>query len=95
MGRDSPGAALSVVQNKTLELIQSLVSKGLFELGDITGEDGRFAPSRGTLNQSIQRVRDVYVARFDDQDVWRWYCWLDLTEKGREETLSSSPVPRC
>ena len=82
VAQENHGAPLSVVQTKTLELIRSLVDEGLFELGDLTGNEGRFAPWDSTLDESIKRIRDVYVTNFDDQNVWPWYGWLDLTEKG-------------
>jgi hypothetical protein len=96
VAQDNQGAPLSLVQTQTLELISSLVNEGLFELGDLAGKEGRFAPWDSPLDESIKRIRDVYVANFDDQNVWSWYCWLDLTEKGEQvareiEARSQSP----
>jgi hypothetical protein len=76
------GASLSVVQTRTLELIRSLVNEGLFELGDLSGPQGQFAAWDSPVDRSINRIQDVYVANFDAQNEWPWYCWLNLTEKG-------------
>jgi hypothetical protein len=80
---DNPGQPLSVIQNKTLDLIYSLVSDGMFKLGDLN-DDCRFAAWNTPLDESMQRIRDVYVTNFDDQNTWPWFCWLDLTEKGQQ-----------
>jgi hypothetical protein len=90
------GAPLSVIQKKVLELISSLVNEGLFALGDLTGTEGQFAPWDCPIDESIKRIRGVYVDNFDEQNVWPWYCWLDLTEKGARvayeiERKSQSP----
>jgi hypothetical protein len=84
VARENAGTAVSVIQGKTLELIRSLVSDGLFELGDLKGEGARFTAWNIPLDESIQRIRDVYVTNFDDENTWPWFCWLDLTEKGQQ-----------
>jgi hypothetical protein len=59
------------------------VNEDLFDLGNLTGStDGRFAPWDCPIDESINRIRGVYVDNFDDQNVWPRYCWLDLTKKG-------------
>jgi hypothetical protein len=83
VARENPGQPLSVIQNKTLDLIHSLVSDGIFKLGDLN-ENCRFTAWDTPLEESIQRIRNVYVTNFDDQNTWPWFCWLDLTEKGQQ-----------
>jgi hypothetical protein len=80
VAHENQGAPLSVVQAKTLELIRSLVNEGLFELGDLTGTEGRFAAWDSSLDESIKRIGDAYAAKM----AWRWGCWLSLTEKGEQ-----------
>jgi hypothetical protein len=82
VAKENPGKPLSVIQNKTLDLIHSLVSDGMFEVGDLTGQDGRFAAWNTPLDTSIQRIHDVYIAKFDDQNTWPWFCCLAITPKG-------------
>jgi len=80
----NPGEPLAVVQDKVLDLIRSLVTDGLFELGDLATPDHRFGAWDAPLDESIQQIRDVYVNQFDDDPEWWFYCWLKLTEKGRK-----------
>jgi hypothetical protein len=80
--QENPGEPLAVVQDKVLDLIRSLVTDGLFELGDLATPNHRFGAWNARLGESIQRVRDVYVNQFDDDPEWWFYCWLDPTEKG-------------
>jgi len=84
VARENEGAPLAVVQEKVLDLIRSLVSEGLFEVGDLAGEDGRFGAWRTTLDESIDRIRDVYVNNFADESAWWFCCWLDLTDEGQK-----------
>jgi hypothetical protein len=30
----------------------------------------------------VERIRRVYVVQFEKSNVWPWFCWLDLTDKG-------------
>jgi hypothetical protein len=62
-------ASPSEVQQKTLDTIRSLVSEGLFELGDLSGEGGRL-------------IYDLCVKHFDNNSLWILKCWLNLTKKG-------------
>jgi hypothetical protein len=84
VARENSGEPLSVIQNKTLDLIRSLVSDGLFEVGDLRTGDGRFGAWDTSLDESIQRIREVYVNKFDDEPAWWFVCWLDLTEIGQQ-----------
>ncbi|UQX11724.1 hypothetical protein [Candidatus Mycobacterium methanotrophicum] len=80
--RENSGEPLAVIQEKVLDLIRSLVTDGLFELGDLDTPNHRFGAWDAPLDESIQRIRDVYVNQFDDEAEWWFVCWLDATEKG-------------
>lgn len=82
--QENPSAPLSDVQKKTLETIRSLVSEGLFELGDLSGEGGRFVAWDTPLDESMKELYNVYVTHFDDRLTWTIYCWLNLTDKGEQ-----------
>jgi hypothetical protein len=84
VARENAGEPLPVVAEKVLDLIRSLVTEGLFEVGDLATSNGRFAAWDTTLDESIERIRDVYTTKFDDEPAWWFYCWLDPTEKGLE-----------
>lgn len=92
VSQENVGKPLPVIQGKTIDLIRSLVSDGLFEVGDLKGENGRFAAWDIPLDESIRRIRDVYTTKFDDDKEWWFYCWLDLTEKGEQvaESIQAS-----
>jgi hypothetical protein len=79
---DNPGAPLSRVQHQTMSLIRSLVSDGLFEIGDLSGKGGYFVAWGTPLDESMQRIYDMYVTRYDDRSYWAWACWLSLTRNG-------------
>ena len=81
---ENSGRPLAAIQEKALELVHALASDGLFELGDMSGEDGRFAAWDSSLDDSIQRIRDAYIADFGDESLWWFCCWLDLTDKGQQ-----------
>lgn len=76
------GAPIAVVQSETLSLIRSLVEEELFEVGDLSGDGGRFAAWNTSIDDSIARIRGAYVNNFEDQNTWPWVCWLDLTDAG-------------
>jgi hypothetical protein len=52
-------------------------------LGDVKRGVG-FTAWPTSLDESIQRIRDVYVTNFRDENTWMWFCWLDATGKGLE-----------
>jgi hypothetical protein len=83
VGQENAGQPISVIQNKTLELIHSLVSDGMFVLGDVKRGVG-FTAWNTSLDESMERIRDVYVTNFEDENTWMWFCWLDATEAGLE-----------
>lgn len=83
IARSMPNAPLVAIQTTTLDLIRSLVEEGLFEVGEVTAGSG-FMAWTTSLEESVTRIRRVYVERFDDRDRWPWYCWLNLTDKGEQ-----------
>jgi hypothetical protein len=82
VAREHPGEPLAVIQ--VLDLIRSLVTDGLFEVGDLATEDSRFGAWATPLDESIERIRDAYVENFDDETKWWFVCWLESTEKGQQ-----------
>ncbi len=84
VARHNPSASLPELQRETLETIRKLVSDGLFELGDLSGEGGSLAAWSGSLDDSIQRISDVYVAHYDDPPAWVFFAWMELTETGMQ-----------
>lgn len=88
-----PGTPVAAIQEATLKLIHDLVEEGLFEIGDVAGDRG-FSAWASPLDESIERIRRVYVTEFDNKYVWPWYCWLNLTDNGeRVAQKIGSPAP--
>lgn len=84
VAQENASEPLAVIQDKVLDLIRSLVTDGLVELGDLATPNHRFRAWDIPLDEAIQQIRDVYVNHFDDDPEWWFYCWLRLTEKGRQ-----------
>jgi hypothetical protein len=84
VSRHNPSASVSEVQRETLEMIRALVSEGLFELGDLSGEGGSLHVWSGSLDESLQKISDAYVTHYDDKPGWVWSAWLELTHKGEQ-----------
>ena len=75
-------ARAKILGLETLETIRSLVSHGLFELGDLSGEGRSLVAWSESLDESIQKISDVYVAKYADPPAWVWSAWMELTDKG-------------
>jgi hypothetical protein len=84
VARENPGQPLPVVQDRTLDMIRSLVTDGLFDVGDLTRGVCLFRAWNITLDESIRRLQYVYEINFEDDNRWPWFCWLSLTEKGQQ-----------
>jgi hypothetical protein len=82
VARHNPSATVSEVQRQTLKIIRDLVSDGLFELGDLSGQGGSLVAWSESLDEAIQKISDVYVAQYDDPPAWVFSVWLELTDKG-------------
>lgn len=83
VARNNPDATTAQVQQKTLDTIRTLVEQGLFDVGDLGGPGGEFAPWTSRLDESIRRIEDAYIGHFDDESAWIWKFWLALTDQGR------------
>ncbi|WP_236055996.1 hypothetical protein [Mycobacterium sp. SM1] len=82
--RQHPSASLAEIQNETLAVIRSLVSDGLFVLGAMSGEGGRWEPWDEPLEESMRKIAEVYLNHYDDPSAWIWYAWMKLTDEGRK-----------
>lgn len=80
--QESPDTSLPEVQEKTIDMIRSLVREGLFELGTVPSDAIGFVPS-SDLEGTIQEIRRDYIGQFEDRD-WEYHWWLNLTPKGEQ-----------
>jgi hypothetical protein len=76
-------------QEIALNTMRSLVSEGLFAAGNLDTEVGRFAPFDEPLDQTMARIRDVYVDRYDETIEWAFRFWFDLTDEGTEAAMAT------
>jgi len=83
VAEENLSATLADVQRKTLDLVESLLSDNLAEVGDLRDHGARFEPWISDLNESMQRIAGEYVNNFDDRATWPWTLWLRITENGR------------
>jgi len=84
MTREHPEEPARMTQQRVLDLIRALADDGLVELGDLNNPGDNFARWESPLEESVEHIRKVYVDRYDEDNVWPWYVWLNLTAKGEE-----------
>jgi hypothetical protein len=78
----SPGEPVTVLQQRTLELIADFVRGGLAQIGAFSAEALGFVPWECSLDDALNRVRSVYVDDHGDSSAWEWFCMLELTRRG-------------
>lgn len=83
--QENPEANLAEIQCKTLDLVRSLTRDGLVQLGELTEVTCLFSPWDIPTDEAMQKIREPYLSRFDDDTAWWFVCWLNLTERGRRE----------
>jgi hypothetical protein len=84
VSRHNPSASVSEVQHESLEVIRALVSEGLFELGDLSGDGGTLQVWSSSLDESLEKISDAYVSHHDDKPGWVFFAWMELTNKGEQ-----------
>lgn len=77
--QDNPGQPLSVIQQKTIDMIRSLVGEGLCELGTVEQGQG-FVPV-SDFEEGLSKLSALYIDHHDDRR-WRYAYWLNLTQTG-------------
>ncbi|MEU9807946.1 hypothetical protein [Mycobacterium sp. NPDC050853] len=63
--QDNPGRLLSVIQQKTIDMIRSLVGEGLCELGTVEQGQG-FVPV-GDFTEGLSKLPALYIDHYDDR----------------------------
>jgi hypothetical protein len=89
----NPSLPLAAWKSETMEMVRSLLSDGLLEIGD-RGEGGRFQAWDIPHEQAMRKVSDVYLTRHEDKASWAYFCWFKLTEIGRQQALSTDEGKR-
>jgi hypothetical protein len=91
----SPDTPIDVIQQRTLDLIADLVRGGLAVVGDIDTAAYGFVAWNCSLEESLDRIRAVYVDKYDDTSGWDWFCLLELTRRGTvlAEAIEAQTAP--
>jgi hypothetical protein len=83
----NPSLTLPEWQNETLAMVRTLLSDGLMRIGG-RGDEDRFEGWDVTVEDALDQIRDVLITRYHERR-WPYYCWFNLTEKGRQLALST------
>lgn len=71
-------------QQLLMATVRSLIEDGLFVVGDIIGaSDERVEPWPVPPEAAMARIRNEYVALYDDQN-WEYRIWFALTDSGKK-----------
>jgi hypothetical protein len=74
---------LTTRQSRVMTAVASLLSEGLVVVGAIVGGTGATVdPWRLSTEEALARLRELYVAHYDDWDKWGWVVWFALTPDG-------------
>jgi hypothetical protein len=74
---------LSTRQSRVMTAVASLLSEGLVVVGAIVGGTGATVdPWRLSTEEALARLRELYVAHYDDWDKWGWVVWFALAPDG-------------
>jgi hypothetical protein len=93
IAREHPLKSLVEQQDLALDTIRSLVSDDLMQLGDLTGEDGRLRVWETPLDESMQRIRDMYVDQYGDASAWLFRFWLNQRRGGNPHRVIGTRGP--
>lgn len=70
-------------QELVLSTIRSLLDDGLMKIGNILGaSDERVVPWDLTVDDAMERVRNLFVDHYDEDTLWDFTIWLQLTPAG-------------
>lgn len=91
VARDNPEDTLDAVQRKTLDLLTELGSEGLIEFGELRDHGATWVSWDSPVDESVDRIRGVYVERFADSAGWPWTLWINVTDAGKRAAQAALP----
>ncbi|AMU25522.1 Uncharacterised protein [Mycobacteroides abscessus] len=86
----NPDASVGELQAESLNTVADLVSAGLYQVGTVERGAG-FVPWDIPIDEALDRIRAEYVGHYDENGVWDYVAWLNLTDKGRQVAESLLP----
>lgn len=87
---DMPDLDDDELRETTIQIVQDLALSGLIEIGDLTGEGGRFVKWQISIPQAIDRIRREWLL-LDQPISIGDVCWLSNTTEGDRRTSAISP----
>lgn len=83
MSHEDLAASLRVQQDLALRTIRSLLDDRLVQIGDISGaSDERIVPWDLSIDDTMDRIYDLFVNHYDEPALWEFTIWLGLTPAG-------------
>ena len=74
---------LSERQARVMTAVVSLLTEGQAVIGEIVGGTGATVdPWKLSTEEALVRLRELYVAHYDDEDRWSVAIWFALTPSG-------------
>ena len=74
---------LSECQSRVMTAVASLLTEGQAVIGEIVGGTGATVdPWKLSCEDALVRLRELYMAHYDDEDRWGWVVWFALTPEG-------------
>jgi hypothetical protein len=79
---------LSTRQSRVITALASLLNEGLAVVGEIVGgSDATVDPWKLPTEDALTRLREIYIAQYDDEDRWGWAIWFALTPEGERAAV--------
>ena len=80
---------LSERQARVMTAVVSLLTEGQAVIGEIVGGTGATVdPWKLSTEEALARLRELYVAHYDDEDRWGWVVWFALTPEGERAAVA-------
>ncbi len=80
---------LSERQARVMTAVVSLLTEGQAVIGEIVGGTGATVdPWKLSTEEALVRLRELYVAHYDDEDRWGWVVWFALTPEGERAAVA-------
>ena len=80
---------LSERQARVMTAVVSLLTEGQAVVGEIVGGTGATVdPWKLSTEEALVRLRELYVAHYDEEDRWGWVVWFALTPEGERAAVA-------
>ncbi|AMU66347.1 hypothetical protein [Mycobacteroides abscessus] len=87
----NPDASPAELQTESLNTVADLVAAGLYQVGTVERGIG-FVPWGIPIDEALDRIRAEYVGHYDENGVWDYVAWLNLTDEGQKVAKALLPT---